>query len=177
MSDTKKKSAPYLFGLLCLIPLVGALVGIGLILYGIFKYKDKRLVIIGFSGIMITVAAYGFLFYNLRYGKSAAMEFAKISQKQLNSLVNNIEYYKVQKGSYPDSLEQITQLDEMVIIKDPLLIRKVNKNEKANFQYEKIGDQYSLFSVGIDGMANTADDIYPVLVNAGNSKYGFIRKR
>jgi len=37
---------PYLIGLLCLIPFIGAFVGLGLILYGIFEYKDKCLIFI-----------------------------------------------------------------------------------------------------------------------------------
>lgn len=49
-----KSNPPYLLGLICIIPLVGAFVGLGLLLYGILKYKDKWLVIIGAGGIIWT---------------------------------------------------------------------------------------------------------------------------
>jgi hypothetical protein len=43
----KKSKPPYLLGLVCIIPLVGAFVGFGLLLYGLIHYKDKWLSIIG----------------------------------------------------------------------------------------------------------------------------------
>jgi predicted PurR-regulated permease PerM len=52
---------PYLLGLLCLIPLVGAFVGLGLLLLGLLKYKDKWLSIIGAAGILFTVLVYSML--------------------------------------------------------------------------------------------------------------------
>jgi hypothetical protein len=65
MLPTKSKP-PYLLGLLCLIPLVGAFVGLGLLLYGLIKYKDKWLSIIGAAGILLTVLVYGSLFYAMK---------------------------------------------------------------------------------------------------------------
>ena len=54
---------PYLLGLLCIIPLIGAFVGLGLLLYGILKYKDKWLSIIGGAGILWTIVVYSTLSY------------------------------------------------------------------------------------------------------------------
>lgn len=65
-TSTKKKS-PYKLGFWCLIPLIGAFVGIWLILYGIFKYKDKWIVLIGVAGIMWTVVLYSLLYYVSEY--------------------------------------------------------------------------------------------------------------
>ncbi len=95
-----KSKPPYLLGLLCLIPLVGAFVGLGLLLYGLLKYKDKWLSIIGAAGILWTIIIYSTLFYA---GKNATVfkkGFEDISQMQLNSLVKNIEYYKLTHGQY-----------------------------------------------------------------------------
>ena len=49
LSDILKEVSkpPYLLGLLGFIPLVGFFVGIGLTLYGLIKYKNRKLVIIG----------------------------------------------------------------------------------------------------------------------------------
>jgi hypothetical protein len=175
LQNKKNHKSPYLLGLLCLLPLIGALVGIGLILYGIFKYKDKWLVAIGIGGLIITIGFYSFLFYNLKYGVNTAKGFATISQNELNSLVKNIEFYKIENGVYPDSLEQLRKPDEVININDPLLIRKMDNNIKTTFQYEKIGNKYTLFSVGIDGVPNTADDIYPTILDADSSKFGLIK--
>lgn len=173
----EKNKPPYLLGLLCLLPLIGALVGIALIFYGIFKYKDKLLIAIGSFGIIFTVCVYFFLFQNLKYGTGATKSFAKISQKELNNLVKHIEFYKLQNNSYPDSLEQL-QTDGTFLIQDPLLIRKMDKNINADFQYKRFGDKYTLFSVGIDGIPHTVDDksafvpgiFRPLLFKNRNSK-------
>ena len=87
----EKSKPPYLLGLLCLLPLIGALVGIALISYGIFRYKDKLLIAIGSFGIIFTICTYFFLFQNLKYGSGATRSFAKISQKELNNLVKHVE--------------------------------------------------------------------------------------
>jgi len=167
---------PYLLGLLCLLPLIGAFVGIALILYGVFKYKDWRLVLVGSLGLIITIAVYSFLFFDLKYGKSTAESFAKISQKQLNNLVKQIEFFKLQNGKYPDSLEQLRTNDVIVIIEDPLLTRKMDIKMKTTFQYQKIDKGYALFSVGIDGIPNTPDDIYPNIFDSDSNKFGLIKR-
>jgi hypothetical protein len=171
----EKNKPPYLLGLLCLLPLIGALVGIALIFYGIFRYKDKFLIAIGSFGIIFTICIYFFLFQNLKYGSEATKSFAKISQKELNNLVKHVEFYKLQNNKYPDSLEQL-EPDGTFLIQDPLLIRKMDKTIKTDFQYKRIGDKYTLFSVGIDGIPNTADDIYPDIFNADTTKFGLIKR-
>ncbi|RXK81427.1 type II secretion system protein GspG [Filimonas effusa] len=169
------KRPPYLLGLLCVLPLIGAFVGIFMVFYGIFKYKDRTFIVIGSIGIVITVIVYSFLFYNLRYGKATAKAFAGIAQTQINSLVKHIEFYKIQYGAYPDNLEQVVRQDETVMIKDPLLLRKANSN--SNFYYKKSKERYLLFSVGEDGIANTNDDIYPLFEKSDTNLFKFIRKR
>lgn len=175
MDGTKSKDKPpYLIGILCILPLIGAFVGIALILYGIFRYKDKLLIMIGSFGVILTVVVYSLLFYNLKYGKSTAEQFAKISQTDLNKLVTDIEFYKLQNGVYPDSLQQLTKNNNIVVITDPLLTRKMDKRINILFRYQKIGDKYTLYSVGIDGIPRTADDIYPA-IGQDSSKVGLIR--
>lgn len=170
---TDKKSPPYLLGLLCLLPLVGALVGIALILYGIFKYKDKKLVLIGVTGILITLTVYFSIFYNMKHGTQSLESYAKLSEIELNSLVKKIEFYKLQKGHYPDNLEILSESDKTVIISDPILLRKMDDNIRTTFQYSKIDNQYTIFSVGIDEVPNTKDDIYPSIIS---DKLGLIKK-
>ena len=60
---TTRSKPPYLLGLLCLIPLVGAFLGVAILLLGILKYKDKLFAIIGAAGILWTIIFYSALFY------------------------------------------------------------------------------------------------------------------
>jgi hypothetical protein len=93
-----KSKPPYLLGFLCLIPLVGALVGLGLLLFGLLKYKNKWLSIIGAAGIAWTIIVYSTLFYAGTHASVFKKGFEDISQMQLNSLVKNIEFYKLAHG-------------------------------------------------------------------------------
>jgi hypothetical protein len=169
----QKSNPPYLLGLLCLIPLVGAFVGLGLLLYGIIKYKDKWLSLIGAFGILFTVALYSGLFYYMKYGDLSKQGFASISQMQLNSLVRNIEFYKLQHGQYPDSLKQLRKEDPFVPIDDA--IQTVQGRGYSEYNYKRFGEKYILFSSGQDGIPNTKDDLYPKIAIADSSKIGLIR--
>lgn len=167
-----KSQPPYLLGLLCLIPLVGAFVGLGLLLYGILKYKDKWLSIIGAAGILITVAVYGSLFYMIRHSSFFKENMAEISQTQLNNLVKNIEFYKIQHGQYPDSLPQLLQDDELAPIYDAAFFDEKLKSKYYN--YRRLDDKYTLSSSGQDGIPSTNDDMYPHIIFSDSSKIGLI---
>jgi hypothetical protein len=165
---------PYRLGLLCIIPLVGFFVGVGLILYGIFRYKDKKLVIIGSAGVIITICIYFSLFYSMSHGGYKG-GFVSISQSELNKLADNVEFYKLKTGQYPANLKEIIIDNPAINIEDPLIIAKMDKNIKTTYRYQKSGNQYRLFSVGLDGKPGTVDDLYPIK-KPSDFKYGFIKK-
>jgi hypothetical protein len=168
-----KSKPPYLLGLLCLIPLVGAFVGLGLLLYGLLKYKDKWLSIIGAAGIVWTVIFYSTLFYAGTHMSVFKKGFADISQMQLNSLVKNIEFYRLQHGQYPDSLQQLRDDDKLAPISDP--VQGLQTKESSYYNYKKVGDKYSLFSSGQDGITNTKDDLFPQITISDSSKIGLLK--
>ena len=170
----KKSKPPYLLGLLCIIPLVGAFVGLGLLLYGLLKYKDKWLSIIGVAGILFTVFVYSSLFYAMKNSSIFKKGFADISQMQLNSLTKNIEFYKLQHGQYPDSLQQLLDDDKLAPITDAIQLNQRRENLKYN--YQKVGDKYLLFSSGQDGIPNTSDDLFPQIAVSDSTKIGLIKK-
>lgn len=172
LSSTSKP--PYLLGLLCLIPLVGAFLGLGLLLYGIIKYKDKWLSIIGAAGILFTVLVYGSLFYAIKNAPIFQKGFVDISQMQLNSLPKNIEFYRLQHGRYPDSLPQLLDDDKLAPITDAIQLNQ--RRENSNYNYQKIGDKYLLFSSGQDGVPNTVDDLFPQITLGDSTKIGLIKK-
>ena len=151
----------YKRGWLGLIPLIGGFVGIGLIALGIFRYRDKKLVLIGIAALFFTIAVYGSLFIYLN-SDNARKQWPTIVPPQLNTIVTRIEFYKLQNGTYPDSLQQILQYDStFTSITDPVSAKGFQ--QQALYNYEKMKDKYRLFSSGIDKIPNTADDIYPSL--------------
>jgi hypothetical protein len=172
---SKRLKPPYLLGLLCLIPLVGAFAGFGLLLYGLFVYKDKWLSIIGAAGILWTVLVYSSLFYAGKHASIFQKGFEDISQMQLNSLIKNIEYYKLTHGQYPARLEQLQEDDKLAPINDAA--QGMNMKGSVYYNYEKIGDKYSLFSSGQDGIPNTSDDLFPQVTITDSSKIGLVRPR
>lgn len=123
-----KQKPPYLLGLLCLIPLIGAFVGIGLLLYGIIRYKDKALIAIGAFGILFTVAIYSWLFYAMGHNPFFRNRFRDLAQMELNGLIKDIEFYKLKNGSYPDSLPQVREIDTLAFIVDPLKLSRMGKD-------------------------------------------------
>jgi hypothetical protein len=171
--ETKSKP-PYLLGLLCLIPIVGAFVGLGLLLYGLLKYKDKRLSIIGAAGILWTVFVYSTLFYSMKHAEIFKKGFADIAQMQLNSLVKNVEYYKLTHGAYPDNIQQLQKDDPLAPIFDEA--QAMTMKAEPYYNYQRIGDKYELFSSGQDGIPQTKDDLFPQIAVTDSSKIGLIRR-
>jgi len=161
---------PYLLGLICIIPLLGLIVGIVMVLLGIFHYRDKLLILIGCLGIIFTIGYYSYTFPGIWNESERDKQFAKISQMQLNRLIKDVEYYKLQNGNYPDKLEQLQNSNSMVIIYDPL---QPKNGKSSKYNYVLVGDRYKLFSSGIDGIANTKDDIFPEVEDI--SKVGLIK--
>lgn len=172
-TNSAKPKLPYLLGLICLIPLVGAFVGIGLLLYGLIKYKDKWLSIIGTFGIVWTIVIYSTLIYSSKHLAIFKKGFTDISQNQLNSLLKNIEFYKIQHGQYPDSLKQLLNDDRLAPINDAIQLNQQRQNSYYN--YKKMGDKYFLFSSGQDGIPNTKDDLFPQIAINDSSKIGLIK--
>jgi hypothetical protein len=169
---TSKFSAPYWLGLLCLIPFIGAVIGLVIAILGI-RYKDKWFTLIGVAGIIITIVFYFFLIGTLEDLAASGDSSKNFSQSEPNKLVEDIEYYKVLNGQYPDSLQQLVKIIDWVMINDP--VQPLHGRSKALFNYERISDKYKLFSSGHDGIPGTRDDIYPKLPGADISKTGWIK--
>ncbi|MFB5946226.1 hypothetical protein [Albibacterium profundi] len=168
----KKTKPPYLLGLLGLIPLIGFFVGVALTLMGILKYKDKVLTIIGIVCILFTVGIYSSLYYIGFKSDMGKKGWEKHAQMQLNSLIKDIEYYKLENNVYPDSLTQLQGGDQLIFINDPT--QTIQKKENTYYNYKNLGDKYLLYSSGTDGIPNSADDIFPQ-IESTNSKTGWIR--
>jgi len=172
--DEKPKYV-YYWGILCLVPVLGAIAGAVLIIVGVYRYKNIKVVLLGVIGVLATVGYYCYMNYTGFQSKEAKKMWAQQSQSMLNILVKDVEFYKLQNGVYPDSLEQVKKNNSMAFIEDPLLMISDDK-KNVKFNYKRIGNKYLLFSSGIDGIPSTKDDIYPSISNPDSSKLGFIRR-
>jgi len=84
----------------------------------------------------------------------------------LNSTVKEIEFYKLQHGSYPKDLLDLAPQEKngFTSSEDPTAMER-GKTMDTRFYYEldPSGKFYYLRSVGPDGIPFTADDILPSL--------------
>ena len=173
--EVKFNPAKHLYGRgwLGLIPLIGGFVGIGLILLGLFKYRDRKLVIIGIAALSFTVLIYSSIYFYFNYSKQARIEFSVFTQPAMDNLIKNIEFHKTEHGTYPNNLKELVNEDKFVQIYDPMPGKsKLNDGE---FYYKKVDTKYYLFSSGIDKIPFTSDDIFPSTKFYDSSKTGLIR--
>ena len=172
----KKSKKPYLLLLLCIWTIPGVFVGLGMLLYSVFRKKDIRLTVSGALMIVFSISIY--LFFYSFVGKSSISKrgFEQTSQIHLNMLVKSIEFYKLQYGQYPDSLGQLKKVDPTAMVYD-ILPFKGFKPSTHYYNYEKVGNKYLLFSSGTDGIPNTKDDLYPQIQITDSNKIGLIRSK
>ena len=163
---TNPNSGRHLYGRgwLGLIPLIGAFVGVGLVALGVFKYKDKKLILIGVAGILFSVVLYGGLFLFM-FSDTARRQVVTIVPQNLNTVVRDLEFYKMQKREYPDSLDQLYSINKFSPIGDPVSVNGPGPQKKYN--YRKLGSRYLLFSSGLDKRPGTVDDIHPTIDTIG----------
>jgi hypothetical protein len=160
----------YVWGLLGLVPNIGFVAGIVLLYKGLFKYKDKKLITISLAGILVSVAFW--VGFPHLVNSTVFDDVKKLSAKdELNTEVKSIEFYKQKNGNYPDKLGREVDEGNFVIEEDPFATEKM---KYSKFQYQKIGNKYTLFSVGPDREAHTADDIYPDITKGDTVRFGFL---
>lgn len=161
---------PYLLGLTCFIPVFGVYIGLAYILFGLFHYKDKLMVLMGSLGILFTFVYFGYTFPETWNKVEEDKLYQSYSQVTLNDLMKGVEYYKSKYGSYPVDLEQLSDSLRTFSIIDPSQ-EHFNKGEAYNYSLTENG--YKLFSAGMDGLPHTSDDIYPEVKDM--SKVGLTR--
>lgn len=175
---------PYVLGGMSFIPIIGVLFGITAIVWGLGTKKlgGKSLAAIGAGGIAFTCIVYGALFYfgvQQRGGVYDDLR-AKMAQSSINSLVPAVEFYKVQNGKYPESLEALQKSQPkdgfFVSVFDPSVAGF--STQPRYFFYERVGDDhYYLRGLGADGKPFTVDDIVPKIPSEAGSKLGLLLQR
>jgi hypothetical protein len=168
--------AAYVVGGMSFIPLLGILFGISSIVWGVIARRrgGGKLALVGALGIGFSLALYSGLFYFGFVQRGGVHDDLRrdLATTLLGNLVEAVEFYKVQHGRYPASLEELaTSLPEKAFksIYDPSV-----RGEPREFYYERLeGDVgYYLLGVGPDGVPFTPDDILPRVPAVAGSQLG-----
>ena len=121
--------------------------------------------------MIFTVVIYSSIFYIFFKSDFGKKGWETHAQMQLNSLIKHVEFYKLENGQYPDSLQQLKNENEFIFITDPT---KSSQNiEDDDYNYKNLGNHYLLYSTGTDAISNTNDDIYPEVKK--NQNIGWIK--
>src|SRR5262249_41712505 len=132
---------------------------------------------VGAGGIAFTVVLFGGVFYFGFVQRGGIYDDMRrhMAQRQLNQLVQSIEFYKVMHGGYPATFEELQQAvgkETWTFFDDPSDMNLVGRRK---FHYERVGiDKYYLRSVGPDGQPFTPDDILPQVDDAQLPKLGLL---
>jgi len=152
---------------LSFIPCLGVPFGLVAIVFGVVR-SMRTVLILGICGIAFTFVLYGSLFYfgMIQRGGIYDQLRAKMAVTMLNSTVKEIEFYKVQHGVYPQTLDDLADQEKggFVSSDDPTAMERGGKmDEKFYYKLDPSGKYYYLRSVGPDGIPFTDDDMLPSL--------------
>jgi hypothetical protein len=169
----------YAFGCASFVPLLGIFIGVIAIAIGLTSRKKggKVLALMGAGGIAFSVLLYGSLFYFGFVQRGGVYDGlrAQMAQSTIDTLVPQIEFYRLQHGTYPASLDALRKEasgQSMLMTFDPSTIIP------RPFYYERVGDDhYYLRGVGPDGKAFTADDLIPTVDTSTGGRIGLLKQR
>lgn len=130
---------------------------------------------------MFSVILYGSLFYAAFKDDMFGKNLEPHAINSMTLLVRNIEYFKIQNGKYPNTMEELrTNLKEgeMVFTHDVSGPMKMGSTQRE-FHYEVInsGNNYFLFGQGQDGISFTQDDIFPIIDPEKDKNIGWVRQK
>ena len=164
------------------IPLIGIFTGIICIVIAIVgkKSNSKLLGGLGFAGIMLSIILYGTLFYKISNDGGFSKGFEVHAINAMTSLVRDIEYYKLQHGNYPESLDVLRESLTDSEIPFPYDISgPINGTGQQRDYYYNIvneGKNYKLFGIGQDATPFTSDDIFPIIDPEKDKNIGWVKK-
>ena len=160
--------ASLVLGIISFIPLIGLLLGLLAIIFGIIslvQIKKRKLsgkglaitgIVLGVLGMLFTVFIYGSLYYLVFVAEDGPFLEGKImaSKQILTQDAGLIELYKQKYGRYPSSLEEAIEKEYTIFGSDHFL-------KPFYYNVSEDGQSYVLKSAGSDKEYNTEDDIFP----------------
>lgn len=156
--------------LLCMVPILGGIIGVISLILRLFFYRNGLLIIMGIAGLF-----FSYQYFNLKYHSTHGGPFDKprimAAKSRLRILFSQIEMYKEVNGFYPATLEGFKKNGIDII--DPVQSIHPDSSDHAFF-YLKRDDRYFLFSKGLDGAAFTQDDILPNTDDFTTRKIGIV---
>ncbi|WP_139350540.1 type II secretion system protein GspG [Rhodanobacter sp. B04] len=169
----------YAFGCASFVPLLGIFVGVVAMVIGFTARKrgGKLLALLGAGGIAFSVILYGSLFYFGFVQRGGVYDGlrAQMAQSTIDALVPQIEFYRLQHGTYPPSLDALRKSSSAQSV---LMTFDPSTTIPRPFYYERVGsDHYYLRGVGPDGKAFTADDLIPDVDVRDGSRIGLLKRK
>ncbi|HXB07268.1 MAG TPA: hypothetical protein VNW04_09135, partial [Puia sp.] len=145
-SKPKRAKSLYVWGLLGMIPNIGLIAGLVLLIKGIFQFKDWILTVIGASDILFTIVFWwvmstavfkGSIFKGSIFnGSIFKQQESFMTRGELNTIFRYVEFYKIQHGVYPDSLEQLDLINDDVFI--GIQLQNQGTKPKPGYFYYKL---------------------------------------
>ena len=184
--DTEKKTlgtAPYVIAGLSFVPGIGIVFGIIAVVWGLATQRSggRKIAVLGCCGVGLSVVLYSSLFYFGFVQRGGVYDGLrrKMAESTLITLVQAIEFYKIQHGQYPDTLETLNKSmpkGSMVFVFDPTDTRI--GGTPRYFYYELVDEShYYLLGVGPDGKPFTNDDILPKIDPIPGGHVGLLIKK
>jgi len=162
---------------------MGVFAGMACILLAVIGRRSNSMLLggLGFSGIMCTVIIYGVILPSVINNIDLSKHFEPQAKSAMTSLVRHAEYFKLQHGHYPESLEELRanlKDGELVFFYDMSGPLRPDQ-EPREFYYEVVGDgdSYLLFGVGGDAEPFTSDDIYPLIDPVKDKNIGWVSQK
>jgi hypothetical protein len=167
---------PFVLAGLSYIPAIGVLFGIVTIMWGLITKRrgGRKLASIGAGGICLSVVLYGGIFYFGHVVRGGVYDDlrTKMAQNNLNAIVKDVEFYRLTRGQYPESLADLKRTlpkdspDASRLI-DPRAFSA--KKGDPYFYYKKMdADHYYLRGVASDGKPFSPDALVPQVAASTN---------
>lgn len=179
----------FILAVVSFMPPIGILAGAVLAAWGANASKrgGSQLVALGAAGIAVSlfvsihVTGQQNAFRLSHYQELASEQYDglifDITEAWLDSLVLDIEFYRLQHGSYPDSLAELVRDDGSPMTFELIDPRTIGFGKTARpFFYLRVGeDHYFLLSLGPDGRPFTEDDMVPDIEILPGSHAGLLK--
>ena len=174
---TKRAWPLFLLAAASFIPGLGLIFGAAAVTWALVSDRPRALfaAALGAAGALLNLLGGGLLAWRMSSNPAYSELGAARARRDLGKLVVALETYQQEQGRYPARLDAFTQL--------PYSLRLVNiqdfsagvfsRPRQYHYDLAPDGQSYTLFAVGPDGRAGTADDLFPDLPDSLARRSGY----